>query len=90
MSFSTKDVAAKIQGLATDKSAGPDGMHPMLLKSCAQAIARPLSLIFSASFDEGEVSTDWKIANIAPIYKKKGRRSEPCKLQTSIPDFSTL
>ena len=52
MSFSADDVAAKLKGLATDKSAGPDGMHPMLLKSCAQAIAWPLCLIFSASWEK--------------------------------------
>ena len=89
MSFSDEDVAAMLMGLATDKSAGPDGMHPMLLKSCAQAIAWPLSLIFSASFNEGEVPTDWKIASIAPIYKKKGRRTDPANYRpvslTSVP-----
>jgi len=76
-SFNALDVAAKLQRLRTDKSAGPDGIHPMLLGSCATAVAEPLAMIFETSFISGEVPEDWKTANIVPIYKKKGLRSDP-------------
>jgi len=70
-------VLKKLQKLNIDKSAGPDSMHPMLLKSCAVAVAEPLSIIFRSSFDSGLVPSDWKTADIAPIYKRKGSRADP-------------
>jgi len=65
-----------LQKLAEDKSAGPDNIHPMLLKKCATAIAEPLSIIFNKSFADGHVPADWKKANIVPIYKK-GPKTDP-------------
>ena len=43
----------------------------MLLRSCAAAVAEPLSMILNSSFKSGEVSEDWRTADIVPIYKKK-------------------
>ena len=81
-------VASKLQHLQPDKSAGPDGLHPMLLKNCAEAIAEPLSIIFRKSFETGEVPADWKTANIVPIYKS-GPKTDPANYRpvslTSVP-----
>jgi len=44
--------------LKTDKSPGPDGMHPLLLHSTADEVAKPLTLIFSKSYEEGELPHD--------------------------------
>jgi hypothetical protein len=80
---------------STDKSEGPDGLHPALLKGCIESMARPLSMIFSKSFESGELPAERKTAHIVPIYKK-GSRSDPanyrpisltsvaCKLMESI------
>ena len=38
--FSQKLVLARLQRLKPDKSPGPDGIHPMLLKSCAHQLAK--------------------------------------------------
>jgi len=61
--------------LKTDKSPGPDGIHPLFLHNTAEEVAKPLTLIFNKSFTEGELPHDWKRANISPIYKK-GARNE--------------
>ena len=94
--FSEDIVMKKMQALAEDKSPGPDGIHPLLLKTCAQSLARPLAIIFQKSYDSGQVPTDWKTAHIIPIYKKAGARSDAanyrpvsltsvaCKLMESI------
>ena len=64
------DMFIKLQQLKEDKACGPDGIHPKILKDCAETLAKPLSLIFTESLSSGVVLLDWKLANISPIYKK--------------------
>jgi len=59
-----------------DKSAGPDNIHPMLLKSCATKLAEPFSIVLKNLFATGEIPVNWKTAMITPIYKK-GARTDP-------------
>ena len=61
--------------LKSDKSPGPDNIHPKLLHEVAAEVVRPLTLIFQKSVSEGKLPSDWKKANITPIYKK-GSRNE--------------
>ena len=75
-SCSTEIVMKKLQQLHTDKSPGPDSIHPLLLKECAAALAKPLSLIFQQSYDTGILPNDWRTAHITPIFKK-GNRNDP-------------
>ena len=71
--FTENDVCEKLKRLKEDKACGPDGIHPKLLKECAEIIAKPLYLIFSKSLESGVVPTDWKLTNISPIHKKGSR-----------------
>jgi hypothetical protein len=93
--FSVDAVRRKLQKLATDKSPGPDGIHPMLLKECASTVAEPLSIIFKNSFESGTLPSDWKTAQVAPIFKKGAKTdranyrpvsltSVPCKVMESM------
>ena len=47
-----------------------------MLKECAEGISRFLSLIFIKSFESGNVPVSWKKANITPIFKKKGKKTD--------------
>ena len=71
--FSISDITAKLQRLNSDKSAGPDGIHP-ILRSCAAAVAEcgaaVHDIIFTSSFESSEVPEDWRTA-VVPIYRKK-------------------
>jgi len=71
--FSEKIVFDKLQRLQSDKSPGPDGLHPMLLKECAATIAEPLSRIFQHSYNTGSLPEEWQIAHVVPIFKKGDR-----------------
>ena len=70
ISISEVDVLKRLQKLNISKSAGPDGLHPRIIKELATVISGPLSNIFQTSLQEGKLPQDWKIAHFTPIYKK--------------------
>ena len=47
-----------------------DQIHPRVLRELAEVIAELLSVIYQRSLLTGEVSEDWRLANVTPIYKK--------------------
>jgi len=76
ITFDTHVVLQKLQQLKTDKSPGPDGIHPAVLKHCADAVSILLSMIFQTCYSTGCVPTDWRLANITPLLKKRAK-SDP-------------
>ncbi|KAK4818722.1 hypothetical protein QYF61_018701 [Mycteria americana] len=62
--------------LDTHKSMGPDGIHPRVPRELAEALTKPLSILYQQSRLTGEVPVDWGLANVTPIYKK-GRKEDP-------------
>lgn len=68
-----EDIRKILLGLNPDKSPGPDGVHPKILKECAKELTVPLYILFSRSLKSGRIPTDWKEANITPIHKKGPR-----------------
>ena len=65
-----------LQHLDGSKSPGPDNIHPLLLKCCADHLAHPLHIIFYRSFTEGQLPSAWKASLVTPIFKK-GARYDP-------------
>jgi len=74
--FTTRDVKKKIAALKRESAPGPDGLAPQLLKELKDQLAPALAMIFTKSLEEGVVPTDWKEANVSPIFKK-GSKSQP-------------
>lgn len=70
-----QDVRTRLKKLNPSKAPGPDGVSPLILKECADILCHPLQDIFRTSIIKGEVPSEWKKANITPIYKK-GNRSD--------------
>ncbi len=50
----------KLTKLRNNKSAGPDGIHPCIIKETAEAICSPPALIFRKSLQEGQIHKGWK------------------------------
>ena len=55
------------------KSPGPDGRHPRVPIELFEVIALPMTEIFNASLELGQLPEDKRSANVTVIFKK-GRR----------------
>ena len=69
-SFSTEEAQEKLQHLNIYKSAGPDMLHPRILRALEDKHARPLTHIFNNSVETGIIPEDRKSANVTAIHKK--------------------
>ncbi|KAJ3656648.1 hypothetical protein Zmor_000101 [Zophobas morio] len=68
--FSEDNISKKINSLKENTSPGPDGLSATMLRNCAQSLCKPLSILMTQSFKSGSLPSDWKLANVKPIYKK--------------------
>ena len=74
--FSTDGILKLIKSLNLNKSSGPDNISARVLMICAEEIAPILTVLFTQSFNSGELPNGWLTVNITPIYIK-GDRSNP-------------
>jgi hypothetical protein len=63
-----------ISCLKNSHSKGHDGLSTILIKSCSEELARPLSIIFNRSLIEGGVPEDLKLAKVIPIFKADDKK----------------
>ncbi|BHF71211.1 hypothetical protein SprV_0401426600 [Sparganum proliferum] len=75
VSFDEATVRKELMTLNESKSPGPDDIPPKLLKELAAELAKPLSMLFQASFEAGCLPADWKSARITPLHKGGSKTS---------------
>ena len=63
-------VRKEVISLNINKAIGPDEIHPRLLKELVDYITIPLFIIMKKSLVDGILPTDWKLANVSPVFKK--------------------
>ena len=75
--FVTPEMIAKtLKKMKDNKSPGVDEIPPKLLKEIVDQISTPLAKLFNLSLEERIVPSEWKEANITPLFKK-GLRKKP-------------
>ena len=56
--------------LDTSKAIGPDLLNPRLLKEAASILKYPLCTLFNLSLTLSTFPSEWKCANVTPVFKK--------------------
>ena len=51
-------VLQKLRELKVNKAPGPDGVHSYVLKTCANTISTPLTILYSQSLSDGFLPDD--------------------------------
>ena len=73
---SKEKIAEKIEKLKPGKSPGPDNVTVKILQTFKTSLVLPLEILFRKSLNSGNVPSEWKEANVVPIFKK-GSKKEP-------------
>ena len=69
-------ITKKIKKMKDNKSPGVDGIPPKMLKEIVEQISTPLAKVFNLSLEEGIVPSEWKEANITPLFKEGSRNKQ--------------
>ena len=64
-----EDVISAIDEMSLNSATGPDGLPAILLKSCKQALAKPLQILFQSFLAGGKLPKKLKEGIICPIHK---------------------
>ena len=65
-----------LKNLDSNKTPGPDGMHPKVLMEVAEERAEPLYMIYEESLLTSSIPDYWEVANITSILKG-GDKKDP-------------
>lgn len=68
-SFDIFKIEIILSKLKSSACCGPDGIPSVFLKRCAPSISYPLLLFFRKSLLSMQVPSDWKDANVMPLFK---------------------
>ena len=63
-------VSKLLRNLKIHKATGPDGISTRILKELYEELAPIYTMFFQTSINEGVVPSEWKKADVVPIYKK--------------------
>ena len=70
IAFEINDIEKIIKNLDPNKSHGHDMLSILMLKLCGESIYKLLNLIFKSCLETGQFPSDWKKANVVPVFKK--------------------
>ena len=62
-------VEKELSRLKVTEVAGPDEIHPAILRPLARIVSAPLSHLYNRSSREAYLSENWKTPDVTPIHK---------------------
>ena len=65
-----------LKKMKPNKTGGVDGLNSSFILRIAEAIVKPLRIIFTRTLTSGVIPSDWKNANVTAIFKK-GSKKKP-------------
>jgi len=65
-----------LNNLDCSKAAGPDGISARLLQLAPDVTSAYLKVVYSKCLGTSSMPSDWKLANVVPVFKK-GSKSTP-------------
>ena len=68
--FNTDKIRDILRNIDCNKAQGPDKIHGIILKTCANSLAWPLSILFQLIHNTGILPIEWKSANVVPVFRK--------------------
>ena len=68
--FNIDKIRGILRNTDCNKAQGPDDIHEIILKTCANSLAWPLSILFQLIYNTGILPIEWKSANVVPVFKK--------------------
>ena len=74
--ITSEDILQAIKSTKINSAPGPDSVPAILLHKCADTLLHPLKIIMTKSLENSDIPASWKEANITPIYKGKGDKSD--------------
>ena len=72
---SPNDVVEITYSLNNKKTSDVNGLSINMLKQIVECIAEPLSIIFTASIEQGIFPHIFKVSKTVPVFKKEGSRT---------------
>jgi hypothetical protein len=73
LTISCDGIEKLLRNIKSSKASGPDLIPCRFLKELASELAPILTALFQQSLREGALPSDWKNANVAPVFKKGSR-----------------
>jgi exonuclease III len=68
--FRVNLVKRAIARLRTNSKGGPDGLPPLLFKTCVSQLSAPPTYVYNLCFQQNYLAPDWLRAYITPMFKK--------------------
>ena len=69
----TREAKGRTQIRNPNKSAGPDGLHPRILRELAGPFVIPVCSRLNRCFEQAKIPEDWKDSNVTGILILKRR-----------------
>jgi len=69
--FTFSDIVKMITHIKSSNTADPQGFSNSFLRRLKFALAKPLSALYTHIFTSGKIPSDWRLANVTPVFKKR-------------------